>query len=341
MSTPLAPRSSAPVPVSTDATPTRAIGLILLGMVLLSGNDVLFKQMSGDYPLHQLVFTRSAIGLGVASVVLWQQGGLVLLQTRRPVLHLVRALLIVLANMLYFAALVAMPLGVATALFFAAPLFITVLAIPVLGERVGKHRLTALLIGFAGVVVMVLPQGARSEDWADVPRAALLLPIAAAACYAGMQVMTRKLGEASSAVAMTIYIQVAFLVVSGLFYLVAGDGRFVDAAQGESMTFLLRAWVWPAPEDIWKFAVLGGIAAAVGLCLAQAYRIGNAATVASFEYVALPIAIVAGWLVFGERPGWVLLAGSALIALAGLYVFARERARPGDGPAAGRPIRRG
>lgn len=328
-------------PPEEEPTPTRAIILILTGMVLLSGNDVLFKLMSGDYPLHQLVFLRSCLGLCVAGVVLWRQGGATLLRTRTPILHVVRALLIVLANMLYFAALVAMPLGAATALFFVAPLFITVLAIPVLGEKVGRHRLTALLIGFAGVMVMLVPQGARSADWEDVPRAALLLPIAAAACYAGMQVMTRKLGAASSAVAMTIYIQVAFIVVSALFFLAVGDGRFADMAQGESMAFLLRAWVWPAPGDLWKFAMLGALAASVGLCLAQAYRIGNAATVASFEYVALPIAILSGWLIFDERPGWVMLAGSALIGAAGLYVFGRERQRPGVGPAAERPIRRG
>jgi S-adenosylmethionine uptake transporter len=324
-----------------DATPTRAIALILLAMALLSGNDILFKLMAGDYPLHQLVFTRAVLGIGIAGVFLWQQGGVSLLKTRRPVLHLIRALLIVLANLLYFAALVSMPLGAATALFYVAPLFITVLAIPVLGERVGRHRLTALLIGFAGVVVMAVP----ATDWGpamrDVPRAALLLPIASAACYAGMQVMTRKLGAASSAVAMTIYIQGAFIVTSGLFYLIAGDGRFAQEGQGGAMEFLLRAWIWPAPGDIWKFGALGLFAAGVGLCLAQAYRIGNAATIASFEYVALPIAILSGWLIFGERPGGVMLLGAALIALAGLYVFARERLSPGTGPAAGRPMRRG
>lgn len=325
------------IPHVHDATPTRAIVLILIGMVSISINDMLIKLLSGDYPLHQMVFTRSVIALVMSFVFLWAEGGWSLLRTDRPVLHVIRAALIVTANMLYFAALAVMPLGVATALFFVAPLFITLLAIPILGEPVGRHRLTALLIGFAGVVVMMGP----GTDWAEVPRGALLLPIAAAACYAGMQVMTRKLGAASAASAMAIYIQVAFIAISSVFYLSFGDGRFEDTVESESLRFLLRPWIWPAPADIWKFAVLGVASSIVAYCLSSAYRIGNAATVASYEYVALPLAIFFGWIVFGERPGAVMILGTALIAGAGLYVFAREKRRRGVGPAAERPIRRG
>ena len=320
-----------------QGTPTRAIVLILLGMACISINDMLIKLLSGGYPLHQMVFIRSVIGLCFVSVILWREGGVSLLRTDQPGLHLVRALLIVIANMTFFAALAIMPLGVATALFFVAPLFITLLAIPVLGERVGPHRLGATLVGFAGVGVMMLP----ATEWGDLPRGALLLPVVAAAAYAGMQVMTRKLGAKSAASAMAIYIQAAFIVVSVLFWCVAGDGRFAEGTENESLVFLFRAWIWPAPGDIWKFAVLGLMSGSIGYCLSQAYRLGDAATVASYEYAALPMAIAFGWIIFGERPGWVMLLGTALIAAAGLYVFARERRRSGGGPAAERPIRRG
>ncbi|MEJ6394717.1 DMT family transporter [Gymnodinialimonas sp. 2305UL16-5] len=318
-------------------TPSRAILLILISMVCISVNDMLIKLLSGDYPLHQMVFVRSAIGLVITLVIVRVQGGWRLLRTETPVLHLIRAFLLVAANMLYFSALAVMPLGVATALFFVAPLFITLLAIPVLGETVGRHRITALLIGFAGVAVMAAP----GTDWADVPRSALALPIAAAACYAGMQVMTRKLGAKSPAVAMATYVQSAFLVVSVLFFLSVGDGRFAERVDSESLVFLLRAWVWPAPADLWKFALMGVMVGVIGYSLAQAYRIGNPATVASYEYVALPMAIGFGWVVFGEVPTPVMVLGAALIAGAGIYVFARERRRGGRGPAADRPLRRG
>ncbi|MEJ6388422.1 DMT family transporter [Gymnodinialimonas ulvae] len=324
--------------MNTNAgTPTRAIFLILLAMVCISINDMLIKLLSGGYPLHQMVFIRSIIGVGFTALILMREGGISLLRTDQPGLHLIRALLIVVANMTFFAALAVMPLGVATALFFVAPLFITLLAIPVLGERVGVHRLTALVIGFVGVGVMMLP----ASDFGAVPRGALFLPIIAAACYAGMQVMTRKLGAKSAASAMAIYIQLAFIGVSAVFWVSVGDGRLAAQVESESLVFLLRAWIWPAPEDVWKFAVLGLMSGMIGYCLSQAYRLGDAATVASFEYAALPMAIFLGWIVFGERPGWVMLLGTALIAGAGLYVFARERRRAGVGPAAERPIRRG
>ncbi|WP_341861602.1 DMT family transporter [Gymnodinialimonas sp. 57CJ19] len=322
---------------SPDATPLRAIVLILIGMACISVNDMLIKFLSGGYALHQMVFIRSVIGIVVTSVFVWFEGGWQILKTDRPGLHLMRAALIVSANMLYFAGLSVMPLGVATALFFVAPLFITLLAIPVLGEKVGRHRLTALLIGFVGVAVMMLP----ANDWSEIPRAAMLLPIIAAACYAGMQVMTRKLGAKSAASAMAIYIQLAFIVVSVVSFFAVGHGRYAEGVESESLIFLLRAWIWPAPDDIWKFIVLGVTSALIGYSLSAAYRIGNAATVASYEYAALPMAIFLGWLVFGERPGWVMLLGTALIAGAGLYVFARERRSSGIGPAAERPIRRG
>lgn len=322
------------------ATPVRAIVLILIGMVCISVNDMLIKLLSGGYPLHQMVFIRSTLGIVATCGFVWWEGGWRILKTDRPGLHLIRAALIVAANMIYFAGLAVMPLGVATALFFVAPLFITLLAIPVLGEAVGRHRLTALVIGFVGVGVMMVP----STDWSDVPRAAMALPIIAAACYAGMQVMTRKLGAKSAASAMAIYIQLAFIVVSVLSYALVGHGRYAEGLDSDALIFLLRAWVWPASEDLWKFGLLGAMSAIIGYSLSAAYRIGNAATVASYEYAALPMAILLGWLVFAERPGWIMLLGTALIASSGLYVFARERrlAAVGapPGPAAERPLRR-
>lgn len=315
---------------------SRAILFILLGMLCISVNDMGIKLLSGDYPLHQMVFVRSGIGLAICLVLLRAEGGVALLRTDRPLLHGLRAGLIVTANMLFFAALSVMPLGVATALFFVAPLFITLLAIPVLGEPVGRYRMGAIVVGFVGVGVMMAP----GVDWGEIGRASLLLPVLAAACYAGMQVLTRKLGARSAASAMAIYIQSAFLMVSLGFFVVAGDGRFADGVEHPAAVFLLRAWVWPAAGDWWLFGLLGVMSGAIGYCLSMAYKHGTASVVASYEYVALPLAIFWGWAIFGEVPRPVVWLGIALIAGAGLYVFARERAQD-RALASARPIRRG
>jgi S-adenosylmethionine uptake transporter len=333
------------VPVSGSVTDTvvapvqdapRAIVFILVAMLCISVNDMLFKLLSGAYPLHQMVFMRAAIGICASLVFLRLEGGWRLLRTDRPVLHGLRAAAIVLANMLFFAALSAMPLGAATALFFVAPLLITLLAIPVLGEPVGKQRLAAVAVGLLGVAVMTAP----GVDWGEVPRWALVLPVLSAACYAVVQVLTRKLGARSAASAMAIYIQVAFILVSLGFWAVAGDGRFAEGLEPGPAEFLLRAWTRPGAGDLWVFGVLGCLSAMIGYALSQAYRLGTASVVASYEYVALPLAIFWGWLIFGEVPRPAVWTGTALIAAAGLWVFARERARD-RALASARPIRRG
>lgn len=301
----------------------RAILFILLGVLCGSLNDVGIKLLSGDYPLHQMIFVRSIVGVLVSLVFLHLEGGLALLRSKRPGLHLMRAGLVVFSNMTFFAALAVMPLGAATALFFVAPLFITLLAVPVLGERIGRHRIAAVVVGLMGVGVMMAP----GVDWGGIGRASLLLPVAAAMFYAGMQVLTRKLGAFTAASALGLYIQTTFLIVSALFFLVAGDGRFAEGMTHPSALFLLRAWIWPDPGDWWVFGMLGVMSALIGYSMGMAYKLGNASVVASYEYAALPLALLWGFLVFGEVPRSVVWFGVVLIAGAGLYVFARERAQ--------------
>lgn len=302
---------------------TLGILFVVGGVFAISINDMLIKQLSGGYPLHEIVFLRSGIGILFSLIMVQMEGGWSILKTRRPLLHLMRGLLIVISNMSYFVALAAIPLADATALFFAAPLFITVLSIPILGEKVGIMRMSAVLIGFAGVVIMQRP-------WADTTslqasRLVLLLPVLAALTYALNQLMTRKLGVESKASALSVYIQATFIVVSVAFYLVAGDGRFADGINNPSLQFLLRAWVWPAAADWWVMAGLGANSAIIGYCLSQAYRMADAASVAPFEYVGLPLAVFWGWVIFAELPVWEVWAGIILILGSGLFVFLRER----------------
>lgn len=303
--------------------PAAGIGFILLGMFAISINDMLIKFLSGGYPLHQMVFTRSAIGICFSLMIVQFEGGWRILHTNRPWLHLTRGLMIVTANMTFFAALAVLPLGEATALFFVAPLFITLLSIPFLGEKVGPLRMGAVLVGLLGVVIMTRPwQGAGEREAAFY---IYLLPVVAALTYGMNQVLTRKLGVSSKASAMAVYIQAVFIVVSLLFWIVAGDGRFAEGAKNESLIFLLRAWTAPQGSDIWLFLGLGLNSAVIGYSLSAAYRAADAATVAPFEYVGLPLAILWGWAIWGELPGPVVMAGIALILGAGLFVFLRER----------------
>jgi S-adenosylmethionine uptake transporter len=299
-------------------------------MFFISINDMLVKLLSDGYPLHQLVFIRSILGICVTLVILHFEGGWRLLKTRRLGLHALRAGLVVTANMTFFAAIAVMPLADATALFFVAPLFITLLSVLVLGETVGPRRIAAICVGFLGVVVMMRP---GVDLGVDLPsRWILTLPLIAAACYAGMQVLTRKLGGESSAAAMAIYIQVTFILVSIGFFVIAGDGRFAEGSTDQSVIFLLRAWTLPPVADWWLFGLMGVAAGGIGYALSQAYRIANASVIAPFEYFNLPMAIFWGWMIFGELPDVWVAMGIALIALSGIYVFLRERVKAEQAP---------
>ncbi|MFK7939285.1 MAG: DMT family transporter [Roseovarius sp.] len=303
--------------------PGAAIGLLLIGMLAISINDMLIKLLSGGYPLHQMVFIRSFIGISFSVIFVWMEGGWSVLKTDRPFLHLLRGLLIVIANLAFFTTLASLPLATTTALFFVAPLIITLLSIPLLGEPVGPLRIGAVIVGFIGVIIMTQPWQGGSER--DAPLYVYLMPLVGAVSYALFQLLTRMLGVSAKASAMAVYIQATFIAVSVAFWIVAGDGRYAVGLQDESLIFLLRAWVWPEGNDMWLFLVLGLNVAIIGYTMSQAYRMADAATVAPFEYVGLPLAIFWGWVIWGDLPDIMIWLGIALILGSGLFVYLRER----------------
>lgn len=307
---------------TTHHRPLLAIAFMCGGMLCISINDMVVKSLSGDYPLHQLIFLRSFGAMSLTLLFLALEGGFSQLRVNQPHLHLLRVVFIVAANSCFYAALVAMPLAMATAIYFVAPLFVTLLAIPVLGERVGPRRIAAVTLGFCGVLVILGPEITKAAGVGWIA----LLPIGAAFGYASMSVLTRKLGARAPASVLSFWVQVAFIVSGLVMAAVAGDGRFAAHPDvSESAAFLLRAWVWPPAEDWPWFALLGMIAGIVGYVMSQAYRLAAASTVAPFEYMLLIYALFWGWLIFGEWPPVTVFAGAAIVIGSGVYIVWRER----------------
>lgn len=308
---------------------TRAgIAFVLVGMVCITANDAIIKFLSSGYPLHEIIFFRSAIAICGTLALVRYEGAFGRLWPREPWLQVLRALLIVFANMFFFLSLALLPLGTATAVFFIAPLLITLLAIPVLGEKVGPWRLSAIGVGFIGVIVIAsgAPKGTGAPAWAYV------LPVLGAFSYAGMAVLTRKLSVSAPASALAFYMQAMFIVVGLVFFAAFGDGRLAEGAANEALVFLLREWIWPAPEDLWIFLTLGACAAVVGFTMSKAYGLAPAATISSFEYSALALSIFWGLVLFGTWPAPAEWLGIAMIAGAGLLVFFREGRRVAENP---------
>lgn len=287
-------------------------------------NDMSVKFLSGGYPLHQVIWMRSLVALTVILlVILPLLGGYAQLRTRQPRRHLLRGGFIVGSNMAFFMALASMPISEATAIFFVSPLVIALFSVVFLGETVGPRRWSAIAIGMVGVIIMIRPGSAAFTPIA-------LLPLLAATLYAGLNTMTRRMGALDSAATMSFYVQITFLTFSALFGLSAGDGRFDPGADYASMSFLLRGWVWPNWQDT-PFFILAGLGTAFGgLLISQAYRLCEAALVAPLEYVAVPMAIFWGLMVFGEWPDPVAWSGIALILGAGIYMIWRETRNSGQ-----------
>lgn len=213
-----------------------AIFCAIVAAFFFTLNDVGIKFLSGDYALHQIVLLRALFAMPITLLVLMPlEGGWYNLKTKRLGIHLARGLCVVMANMMFLLSLAALPLADATAVFFIAPLFITLFSILFLGERVGPLRWLAVFLGFAGVLVMLKPGS-------DGMLLAVLFPVVGAACYAMLHIFTRKIRMSESASTMTFYIQLVFVGVALFMGLIFGDGRYGHSGD-PSIDFLLRAWV--------------------------------------------------------------------------------------------------
>lgn len=288
-----------------------------IAVTLFSLNDVTMKFLSGGYALHQIVLIRSLVGMAVVLLFMMPfQGGFAALKTKRLSAQMARAGMVFFANMTFFLGLAALPLADAVALFFVSPFLITIFSVIFLGETVGPRRWGAVAVGMVGVVIVLRPGS-------DTFQLASLLPIAAAFGYGGLHIMTRYLRDTESAVSMVFYIQCMFIVATLILGLAMGDGKFAGG-DNPSLDFLFRAWVTPEASDLPFIMVLGVFASVGGYFISQAYRLGEAALVAPFEYLALPLSICLGVLFFDEWPDTVAWCGIALILSSGLYTVWRE-----------------
>lgn len=290
----------------------------MIAALFFSANDSAIKFLSDGYALHQVVLTRSSIGLLLIFFIIAPLTGTRnIARTQKLKLHLLRGACVVCANMTFFLGLAGMALADAVAIFFIAPLVITLFSVIFLREVVGIRRWAAIVVGFVGVLMMMRP-GTDSFQLSS------LLPLAAALFYAATHILTRQFHGTESAATLAFYIQLCFIIVCALIGLAIGDGRFGDQSN-PSMVFLLRAWQWPLPVDYPIFLLLGCSVAMGGYLISQAYRVAEASFVAPFEYLALPSSVILGMVIFAEFPDFWDYVGMVLILGAGLFAIWREK----------------
>lgn len=318
--------ADAPEPAVARApdAPLRGMALLTLGVCVFVSQDVIIKLLSDGYPIHEMLFIRCITGLPfVLALALWQRNPAAF---RFHWAGVVRGVLHFISFTCYYLALAMLPLAEVATLYYANPLFITALSVPFLHEAVGPRRWIAVLVGFAGVVVVLRPD-------VDAVDPAMLLALGAAFFYACSMLVTRAAGGRVPSTAFAIHSMVMLFVLSGVAGLVMGDGRFFDGGTGET-AFLLRPWLWPTGWDAVLLAVIGPISAAGFILLAEAYRVAPPSLVTPFEFTSLPVAVLFGWMFFGDLPAAGTWIGLALIVGAGLYIVHREAVR-------GRKVTRG
>lgn len=277
-----------------------AIGLMLIAFLAFTGIDTSAKWLvQAGLPPTEVVFVRFLTHLVIATALILPREGRGLFQTRAPGLEILRGLLLVGSTFFNFFALRYLPLTVTVSIFFAAPLAICALSVPLLGERVGIRRWSAIGVGFLGVLIVTRPWGA-SFHWA------MLLSLAALCCASLYFVLTRRLAGVDRAGTQQLY-------ASLIAVLAASPAVLLD-------------WEWPAAPVDWAAFTMIGVFGWAGHQLATvAHRLAPASALAPFVYVQMVYMTLSSWLIFHVAPdGWVL-AGAAVVMAAGLYVWLRER----------------
>ena len=275
-----------------------AIAHLLLGVLGGLGLDLCAKGLLTSYSLEQFVFLRSLIGLAIFVLLGRQFGGLKSLITSRWAWHLLRTLLATGAMFGFFYGLARMPLVDALTLGFTAPLMVTALSVPLLGEHVGWRRWLAVVMGFIGVLIILRPGGG------DVSFASFAV-LFAAFCYACMAITARRLSTTESSFALSLYVIAGPMLVS---------------------MSLLGQGTWQVPDiSGWLLFTLAGACSVVAwIGIIGGYRRASPALLAPFEYTALIGGAMAGYLIWDEVPDRWVAAGASVIIASGLFVVYRE-----------------
>ncbi len=277
--------------------PMRGVICMTLGALVLTINDGMAKYLTESYPVGQVMALRGVSIATLLAAYYVLTGRTAALRVNRWSHQLTRALLMTASTICFVTGLSLLPIADAIAIAFAGPLLTVALAIPFLGERVGWRRWTAILVGFAGVLVMVQPTG-------DAFRIAALAPLGAAFFGACRDVVTRRISgtESSSAI----------LMISTTLVTLAG---FLSWPLG---------WAPIQGAHLWIFAVSGIFVGAAQYLMIEGFRLGEVALVAPFKYTTLIWAVLIGAVFWGDVPGVGVWAGAVLVIGGGLYLLRNE-----------------
>jgi drug/metabolite transporter (DMT)-like permease len=289
--------------VEQDAAARRralgGIACMTAGGLLVVVSDAINKWLTASYPIGELIFLRMVFVLPLIALLVWLRRENPFL-VRAPALQLLRGGLMVAVHLLFVAGLALIPLAEAVALTFAAPLFMTALAGPLLGEQVGWRRWLAVALGGIGVLVALRPLSVELFHWAA------LLPLAAALAGALKDIVTRPISTKDSSVAT---LMATTLIVAGATALTAPFG-----------------WCLPAAQDLVMFAFGGLVLGLAHYLLIEAFRLAEVAVAAPFIYTQLVWSVLLGFFIWHEVPDIWVIVGALILTASGFYLVRRGTA---------------
>ena len=278
------------------------IGSVLVFIVMAS----LIKYTADTIPAGEAVFFRSLFAMPVILAwLVWRQELRQGLRTAQPMGHVWRGVVGTTAMGLGFAGLAFLPLPEVTAIGYAAPLLVVIFAAMFLGESVRLFRISAVVVGMVGVLIVLSPRLSVGADLSHAETLGAVLVLGGAVFMALAQIFVRKLVATESTSAIVFYFSLTATLLS--------------------LITLPFGWVWPTTTEA-LLLVTAGLLGGVGqILLTSSYRHADASVIAPFEYVSILFALAIGYWIFNEVPTWTMLGGAALVVLAGIMIILRER----------------
>lgn len=277
---------------------SRGIFCMVVGMGLLTASDAVVKWLTDGYPTGQIIFIRGLFVVIPILLLTLRGSGLKTLRIVNFRGQGMRAAMFIISVFCFLTGLRYNALALNVAIAFASPLIVTALAPSILGEIVGWRRWTAVLTGFAGVIVIVQPFG-------DVLNVYALLPLGAAVAGAFRDIVTRRISTTDTSASMLFW-STGAVMLAGLLTFFSGD------------------WPMPPLTDFGLMVLTGFMSGAAHYLLIEAFVVGEAALVSPFRYSALIWGVGLGYVLWEELPASSDWIGITLLVASGLYVLHRE-----------------
>ncbi len=260
------------------------------------------KAIAGGMPTIEIALFRSLSASLLLFPVLWRNGGISALRTHRPVGHVIRVIAGFSSMVTLYYGYVTLPLATVTALSFAMPLVLSVLSVPLLGERVGPLRAAAIVVGLAGVLIMLRPWQEFTGNAAALPMVPVLVVLAGVLGWAVSMISIRQMGaQGERSVTIVLWFSIGCTVLAA--------------------ALSIPVWVTPPVLTLLWVVLIGAVSTVAQLVMTEGYRAADSALLAPFEYGAIIYTSVLGAVIWGEIPDVWSLLGIAVLVGSGMVVW--------------------